>query len=97
MPRGTPTSNTAKPILVEDLCNKIGANFHKVFNPDNGTITKELLQEVCRYLRLNSNLSKSESARKICLNLDLQCDNIDFNPEDGTISAGFIEKILDKI
>ena len=76
MPRGIRTSNQLKPDLVEKLCKKIGLNItDDIFNPKNGTITKELLQEVSKYLKLS-------------------CDNIDFNTEDGTGSAGFIEKIL---
>ena len=97
MPRGIPTSTTPKPILVEELCKKIDIDIDKVYNPLNGTITKELLQEVCSSLNLSSNLSKVESANLICENLNLQCDSIDFNPADGTVSAGLIEKILIKL
>lgn len=97
MPRGTATSTTPKPDLVEALCKKIDINFNsEVFNHSNGAITKKLLQEVCRYLgHLNySSLNKEESASIICKHLTLSCSNIDFNTGDDTGSAGFIEKIL---
>lgn len=97
MPRGVRTSDKLKPDLVKQLCKKIGCNFNNiVFEPSNGTITKELLQEVCKYLKYpnTSSLKKEESARIICKHLKLSCDNIDFNTGDGTGSAGFIEKIL---
>jgi len=100
MPRGIPTSTIPKPVLVETLCQKIGIDFNsEVFNPSNGTITKELLQAVCEHLHLSAyhSLSKTECARQICSNLSLACDSIDFNPMDDTISAGFIEKIINAI
>jgi hypothetical protein len=97
MPRGVRTSDKLKPDLVEALCKKIGCSFNStVFNHSNGTITKELLQEVCKYLKYSNynSLKKEESAKIICERLKLSCDNIDFNTGDGTGSAGFIEKIL---
>jgi len=97
MPRGVKTSNTKKSDLVKKLCEKIGCNFDSVvYNDDNGTIAKELLQEVCNYLKYSDYncLTKKESAEKICSHLKLSCTNIDFNKGDDTISAGFIEKIL---
>lgn len=98
MPRGIPTSKKPKPTLVEELCTKIGCDINNdIFNPKNGTITKELLQEVCKYLNLDNQLSKKESANLICTHLKLSCTTIDFNPTDGTISAGFIEKTIKNI
>lgn len=97
MPRGVRTSDKLKPDLVESLCKKLGCNFDStVFNHLNGTINKELLQEVCKYLKYSNydKLKKEESAKIICKELKLSCDNIDFNTGDGTGSAGFIEKIL---
>lgn len=97
MPRGVRTSDKLKADLVEALCKKIGCSFNSiVFDHSNGTITKELLQEVCKYLKYSNhaNLKKEESAKIICKHLKLSCDNIDFNTGDGTGSAGFIEKIL---
>ena len=97
MPRGVRTSDKLKPDLVETLCKKVGCSFNSVvFDHSNGTITKELLQEVCNYLKYPnySSLKKEESAKIICNHLKLSCDNIDFNTGDGTGSAGFIEKIL---
>jgi len=96
MPRGVRTSDKLKPDLVEALCKKINCEFTQVFNHSNGTITKELLQEVCNYLKYSNytSFTKEESAQIICKHLNLSCDNIDFNTGDGTGSAGFIEKIL---
>ena len=100
MPRGIRTSNKLKPDLVEALCKKMGCRFgSNVFDYSNGTITKELLQEVCNYLGYPdySSLKKEESAKIICKHLSLSCDGIDFNTGDGTGSAGFIEKILQNL
>ncbi len=97
MPRGERTSNRAKQELVEELCIKISCNFdNTIFNPNNGTITKKLLQEVCRSIGIGNytTLNKTECADIICTTLKLQCDNIDFNDDDDTGSAGFIEKII---
>jgi hypothetical protein len=100
MPRGVKTSNKKKSDLVETLCETIGCNFDNVvYDSSNGTITKELLQEVCNYLKYSdyNSLTKKESAEIICGHLKLSCDNIDFNKDDDTISAGFIEKINHKL
>ncbi len=97
MPRGIRTSNIAKNILVKELCNIINVDMEEVFNQSNGTITKELLQEICSYFNFPNRLNKAESANYICKELNLACDNIDFNINDGTVSAGFIEKIITHI
>jgi len=100
MPRGERTSDRLKPDLVADLCNKIGCTVDStIYNPNNGTITKKLLQEVCRHQGIAnySSLSKTECARILCTSLSLHCDSIDFNDDDDTGSAGFIEKILNNI
>lgn len=98
MPRGTPASDTLKPELVKELCSKIKIkNSGEIYNPENGTITKKLLQEVCNYKGLPSNLNKEESAIAISEKLKINLNNIDYNPKDGTVSAGFIEKIIKKI
>ena len=97
MPRGIPTSTIAKPVLVQTLCDIISTDINTVYNPSNGTLTKELLQAVCTFCQLPNNLSKIESASSLCKTLNLNCTNIDFNSVDGTISAGFIEKVINSI
>ena len=52
MPRGIPISSTKKAILVEELCKKMKIDINKVFNPSNGTMTKALLQKICKHLEL---------------------------------------------
>jgi len=37
---------------------------------------------------------KEELVKILCTKLNLECDNIDFNDDDDTGSAGFLEKIL---
>ncbi len=100
MPRGERTSDRLKQDLVEELCIKINCTFdNTIYNPNNGTITKQLLQEVCKNIGFaNYNiLSKTECANNICTKLNLNCDNIDFNDDDDTSSAGFIEKIIQNL
>ncbi len=100
MPRGERTSDRLKQELVEELCTRIGCIFDDtIYNPNNGTITKKLLQEVCNNIGFTNyaTLSKTECANNICITLNLECDNIDFNDDDDTGSAGFIEKILQKL
>jgi len=92
--------------LVKRISNKIGLNIDvtqhtKYYNPiTNGTVTKDFLQETCKHLSLPIE-NKKECAKSICNHLQLNCNytgvNRDYNPTDGTISAGFLEKVLAKI